>query len=67
MTESSNSVHCFESNEIICWATDTGNHKNLNIGERTMEENKKTSDVSYLTKSYQPVKTTPYAPENDLS
>lgn len=32
-----------------------------------MEENKKISDVSYFTKSYQPVKATPYVPENDLA
>lgn len=32
-----------------------------------MEENMKISDVSYLTKSYQPVQATPYGPENHLA
>ena len=32
-----------------------------------MEENKKISVVSYLTKIYQPIKTTPYSSENDLA
>lgn len=30
-----------------------------------MEENMKISNVFYLTESYQPVKATPYVPEND--
>ena len=32
-----------------------------------MEENMKISDVFYLTKSYRPVRATPYVPENDLA
>lgn len=32
-----------------------------------MEENMKISDVSYLTKSYQPIQATLYVPENDLA